>query len=267
MIRRLLDMFRRGEADVPAIGDGPIAAPASAGPVFVPCNPLEQALVQAAHYPDWRADFHDLLLESTLFALSPDMPASRGMRLPESVTSLRLAEAPGPDGRPLPILFSAQLRIFEAFGSGVGFFAAEGAKMLRLAEGRGALLNPGLGYSVHWSADDIGRLIGRPSERRSEKGSRVTFSMPNAPPVELVQDLRVALGGDPRIAGAWFATAHWLAHGRLCWYLDIRTTLTRAEIETRLEPIFRHADLGGRPLDMVVNPPDGSEGAGLRIVG
>lgn len=271
MIRSFFRLFRRDrdrsapppeERAAPHAQSG-IVASASA-PAFQPQNPLEEMLIAAAHDPAQRAAFHRLLLESTLFAASPDLPASRGMALPATVGQPRLFELAGPDGRRLPALFSAQTRVVEALGNGPGFFAADGAQLLALAADRGAMLNPGLGYSIHWTAADCALLLGRPVHRRREQGAHPLLGTPTEPPEALIAGLRAALAAEARITGAWLALAQWPGREGLAWYLDIRTTLAQGEVEQLLAPLFRSTGLAGRTLDLAVLPP-GGEGAGISL--
>lgn len=262
MIRGLSRFFRRDrDRPFPA---GEIAAEAT--PRFQPLNRLEEMLVAAAHDPGQRGAFHDRLLASTLYAASPDLPASRGMALPPGMRALRLVQAKDADGERLPVLFTAQARLVEAFGNAIGFFAADGERMIGLVADRGALLNPGFGYGVRWTAADCAGLLGRPVERRREQDVQLLLGAPSDPPQALIAALRGALAGDPAIDGAWLALAQWPGRDGMAWYCDIRTTLDRTGLERRLEPVFRTADLGGRPLDLVVLPP-GGEGAGIRLAG
>lgn len=270
MIRNFFRIFGRAEDEsVPpeergAVGTaGIVIAPTA--PAFHPRNPLEEALVAAAHDPARRPAFNRLLLESTLYAMSPDLPASRGTTLPAAVTAPRLLQVKAPGGQGVPALYSTQARVFDAPGSGLGYFAAPGAQMLALVAGRGALLNPGLDYSVRWTPEDIAHLLGRPVARRREDDAQLLLGTPTETPEALLAALRGALAGEPDIAGAWLALAQWPGRDGLAWYLDVRTTLDRAAIEKRLEPVFRDMELG-HGLDLVIVPP-GGEGPGIRVVG
>lgn len=269
MIRSLIRLFRRdGDSPAPAREEHAAAARSDiispATPGFQPQNRLEEMLIAAAHDPGQRAVFRQLLLESPLFAASPDLPAARGTALPATIGEPRLLELAGPDGRRLPALFTSQARVFEVLGNGPGFFAAEGARLIALAASRGAMLNPGLGYSVRWTAADCAQLLGRPAHRRREEGAHPLLGTPTERPEALLATLRTALADETRIAGAWLALAQWPGREGLAWYLDVRTQLGQGEIEQLLEPAFRHADLAGRALDLVVLPP-GGEGAGISL--
>ncbi|ATE63244.1 enhanced serine sensitivity protein SseB C-terminal domain-containing protein [Rhizorhabdus dicambivorans] len=274
MIRFLSRLFGRDPDDAPApiqadeVGDARPPVPAAAPlPGFEPQNRLEELLVAAAHDPERRTAFNRALLESTLFAASPDLPASRGMALPLAVDAPRLIQVGSAEGHGLPALFTSQARLFATIGNGLGYFAADGARLLAIAADRGAWLNPGLGYGVQWTPTDIAALLGRPAERRRAEDVQLLVGAPSDPPDALIAALREALAGDPAIARAWLGLAQWPGREELAWYLDVRTTLGRGEIERRLEPVFRDADLAGRALDLVVMPLDGGEGAGIPLLG
>lgn len=270
MIRNFFRIFGRGAGDAgspdgaTAIGTSGIVV-ARAAPSFRPLNPLEVLLAAAAHDPARRPEFNRHLLEAPLYAVSPDLPASRGMALPPGAAP-RLQAVPGPDGRALPALFSAPERVAEKLGARTGFFAADGARLLALVADHGAVLNPDLGYGVHWTPADCAVLLGRPVERRRVEDAQLLLGAPSDPPEPLVAGLRAALSGDARIDGAWLALAHWPGRDGLSWYLDVRTLLDRGEIERRIAPVFRAAGLAGRTLDLAVLPP-GGEGAGLLLTG
>ena len=105
MFGSLLRLFGLGRTAPPPEAAGTDRAPAPAAPLFVPQNGLEEMLVAAAHDPQRRAAFNRLLLESTLYAASPDLPASRGMALPPAAGELRLIEVSMGGGPGLPALF------------------------------------------------------------------------------------------------------------------------------------------------------------------
>ena len=242
------------------------AAPAEAPFVaFQPHNEIERLLMEAAVNPDARAAFQGALLRADLYAATPEAPELPGARTISEGETLSLLNVQAPDGSAVAAIFTAQERIVEVFGLGAGFVAIRGEELLSLVAGQGAWLNPGFPYSVHWTPQQLSAVLGKGQQRTIEKETRVMLGVPAEPPAKLVAALQTILGRDDRIAEAWLALAHWPEQGSSSWYLDVRTDLDGSVVRDLLAETFRHADYAGRPLDMVVNRPGASEGAGIRV--
>jgi len=233
---------------------------------FQPHNAIEQMLAEAAIKPDARMAFQQALLEADLYVATPDAPEAVRMRMAGEAESLSVLNVKRPDGVSVAAIFTAQERIVEVFGVGRGFVAMKGSVLLEMVASHGACLNPGSSYSVYWTPNELARILGKLVPRTVKKGTRINLGTPADPPTALIEALKATLSRDPRITEAWFALAHWPEDGKWSWYLDVRTELDGAVVQSLLDETLKHADYAGRPLDMIVNKPGGEQGSGMRIV-
>ena len=263
-LKRLL-RGRRDEATSSALPDTPPTVAQAPFVAFQPHNDIEQLLMEAAVDEDARPRFQRAVLGADLYAATPAVPELTERRIVSEGELFQFLTVPGPAGAPITAIFTAQERIVEVFGMGVGFVGMRGEDLLSTIADQGAWLNPGFPYSVYWTSDQIGGMLGKPVPRVVEKATQVLLGTPADPPVALVNSLKAVLGRDSRIAEAWFALANCPEDGKSSWYLDIRTDAPRTAVQELLAETFRHADYAGRPLDMIVNKPGGGAGTGIRI--
>jgi hypothetical protein len=233
---------------------------------FIPQNELERALVLAAQDPSRRIAFHQLLLREDLWAGTPGQQPTGGWRMFEEGEQLSLLSIPSADGRPVPALFTSEARVATAFGVGAAFVRMKGEDLLALVAQGGAVLNPGSPYGVIWTAEELARALGQPLARVIEQATNLRLGVPATPPQELLAALAETLGAEPRVKEAWFALAHWPEQDERAWLLDVRTDLSREELNTLLDTIYRRANFEGLPMDVAVNPWEGETGHGIRIV-
>lgn len=245
--------------------DQPAAPPRHPVQPFQPENELERMLMAAAGDPSKRVEFQQMLLKAKLSAATPDAPAASGSRTIKAGEQLRLLNVEGPAGVPIPAIFSSPARVAEVFGPGAGFIEMNGKTLLSIVAANGAFLNPGLAYGVRWGPDDMAAVLGRPVRRVIAKETRFLLGSPSQRPEALIAELQAALGSSPGITEAWLALAHWPENEASSWYLDVRTELAADDVNRLLADIFRRANFEGRPLDMVVNKPGGTDGVGIRI--
>ena len=264
--KKLLGLHESAQPDEPVPPTEDAGSAEAAPPVaFQPHNALEQQLMQAAADPNARVAFERALQDATLYAATPDVPETVGQRVVGEGEQLHLLNVQSPDGTPVAAIFTAQERIAEVFGAGVGFVAMQGEALLSLVEQQGAWLNPGFPYSVYWNAEQMAGLLGKPVARVVEQETRLLLGTPNVPPKALVADLTAALSGQDGIIEAWFALAQW-PDGKSAWHLDIHTDLPVETLRELLQGIFRQADFDGLPLDMIMHRPGEAEGVGIRLV-
>lgn len=258
------DFFRK------LLGTGPKAeegaeAPEEVRPAFVPANPLEELLMAAATDPEARPAFQQALLAADLYAATPE-PAPEGIRELQAGDQVSLLNVPGRDGAPVAALFSSEGRIVDAFSPGTGYLLVAARELLDMVSGTGAFLNPGSDYGVEWSSADLCSMLGKPVRWTVEEPTEILLGTPSDPPEELLGLLRDKLGGDSRISEAWFAAAWWPERNERSWYLDVRTDLDPDAVNASVADAFSAAALAGQTLNMVVRPPGGGPGAGIRLV-
>ena len=250
-----------GKSSEAARPSAPAPAPT---PTFVPINDIERLLMDAAVRPEARPAFERALLDVPLYAATPDVPETAGERTVGEGETLQLFNVESPEGTAVAAIFTAQERIADFFQRETGFVAIKGEDLLTIVAGHGAWLNPGASYGVYWSPADLAAILGKSVPRTIERDTQIMLGTPAEPPLALIAALRSVLSGDDRIADAWFALAHW-PDGTAAWYLDVRTALDAPAVQALLAETFRRADYAGRALDMVVNPPGGRDGTGIRV--
>jgi len=261
LLRWLSAPLKKSETPASAVsGDAPPPPPA-----FIPENELEEALMEAATNPDRRTVFSTMLLDSDLFAATPDAADQRKVHSLQAGDQLRLFTVDLATGGRATALFTSERRVAEVFGAEVGFVAAKGRSVLELVMNDDAILNPGLGYGVHWTPADIASLLGKPVARTVAKETKLLLGTPAEIPDTVVRRLTDVLGGDGRISEAWLALAYWPDSQESAWYLDLRSTHARDELADMIAAMLKGMDLGGKPLDTVIFPPSHPPGTGIRL--
>jgi hypothetical protein len=248
------------------LGTKPDPSPAPSQRPFHPYNGIERLLMDAARNPEARETFQRALMDAELYAATPEVPETGGYRTLQSGENVRLLNVKSPDGAPVAAIFTAQERVAEIFGSGVGFIGIKGNVLLDILAANGAWLNPGLSFGVYWDAQQLAALLGKPVSRTVKKDTKIMLGSPARRPEDLIAALKAALANDSAIERAWLALAHWPEEEKSSWYLDVRTHLPPAEVSARLKSVFMGGPFEGRPLDMVVNAPGAKDGIGIPIV-
>ena len=218
----------------------------------------------AATDPDRRVEFEQLLLRSELYVGIPDPPPVARERDLAAGDHVQLFNVTAPDGTSVPAIFTSEARVAEIFGEGVGFMRMSGEVLLEMIADDGAFLNPGLAFGVHWTPADLAYLLGRPVRRVIEEETRVLLGTPVERPEALIAELDKAFAGESGIEEAWLALAEWPT-GERGWYLDVRSAMPMDAVSALLTEVYKRKDPGGLPLDLIVNPPGGGAGNGIRI--
>lgn len=231
---------------------------------FIAVNNFENQLIAAAFDAARHGAFNAALLDATIFAATSDL--MRGTIDVSAGDRLRLRAVPAPDGRSAAALFSSRERLVERFGGAAPFMAMRGEQLFDLVADSGAVLNPDLAFSVHWSPEDIATMLGRPVRQEQREDAQILLGMPARPPRALVDGLRDHLGVDPRIESAWLALARRRDRDEASWFLDIRAQIDRDDLRRLLEPLLRTVNMEGKPLRMVLGDPDGEPGTGIQLL-
>ena len=238
----------------------------SAAPPFEPLNDLERLLVRAATEADQRPAFTQALLDSQLYAVTPD-PGPEGPRTAGEGESISLVMVPLEDGGQATAVFTAAERVGQVYGEGSHYIALRGRDLIGMVAANPMLLNPGLSYGVLWSREDLALLLGRPVERVVEKATQFMLGHPAEEPADLVRRLKAAFQPEHGVTAAWLGLAHWAEQDEFAWYFDVRSNLPHEELRELLGKAIHRADMRGIHLDMAVNPPGGDAGTGIPIVG
>lgn len=240
--------------------------PPTSTPPFVALNELEVLLIAASTAPNKRSEFQKVMLESDLLAATPEARNDSGWRTLKTSERVSLLNVPAPDGVPVAAIFTSEQRIVDAFGAGTGFIQMNGAALLELVAESGAFLNPGSAYGVHWTADQISAVLGKPVRITIEKETQIMLGVPKERPDALLAALTRSLSAESRIREAWLALAHWPDEDRWAWYLDVRTAMSADDVGAMLAEALKLTGETGLMLDMTVTNENAAEGSGIRLV-
>jgi SseB protein N-terminal domain/SseB protein C-terminal domain len=255
-----------GMVDASDTGEAHAKATQSNEPAFEPRNALEQQLMLAGNDAAERPKFIAMLLESDLYVATPEPPDHAEHRVVEAGETLSILNIHFDNGKSLPAFFTAEERIAPCFGDGLGFVAMNGRTLLEMAGASGAWLNPSSSYGVHWTADDIAAMLGRPVQWQVEEETQVLLGTPAAPPEAMINELRGLLAKDSRVEAAWLALAHWVKSDEWAWHLDIHSAHTSADILPGIQSALRSENLMGKAVNVVVNPPGSAAGQGIPVI-
>ncbi|MNS69890.1 enhanced serine sensitivity protein SseB [compost metagenome] len=240
--------------------------PVASAPPFVALNELETLLIAASTDPAKRRKFQDVMLASDLLAATPEAHDGSGWRTLQASEFVSLLNVPAPDGVPVAAVFTSEQRIVDAFGAGTNFIQMNGATLLELVAESGAFLNPGSAYGVHWTADQLNAVLGKPVRITIQKDTQIMLGAPRERPEALLDALTRPLAAENRIDEAWLALAHWPEEDRWSWYLDVRTAMSADDVGAMLAEAFKLTDETGLAIDMRVTNENEAEGSGIRLV-
>lgn len=185
-------------------------------PAFIPTNKLEEILVAACTEPSARPEFYRLLLESELFLLTPDSPATEGRRILKEAENVSFVHLQNANGSFLPI-FTSQQRLQEIvnqIGQTYGFLALLGKDLFPILaqHPQRTLLNPGLSYGKELTADEIRRIadgsIVQHESRVVQKTTQVLIGQPAKYPTELIAALQKLFAKHESIQAAYLGWIH-----------------------------------------------------------
>lgn len=128
--------------------------------LFIPENPLEEALVKAVKYPAMAPDFYRLLLDATVLVMgSVDAPAALGGAVTAHAGSnFHLVTGEKEGARFLPI-FTAIPRLQAYAQKECQYLSMTGRALLELTRGAPVTINPGSEYGSELTAAEIERLL------------------------------------------------------------------------------------------------------------
>jgi hypothetical protein len=248
------------------LNTAPMETPPTSTPPFVALNELEVLLIAASTATNKRSEFQKVMLESDLLAATPEARNDSGWRTLKTSERVSLLNVPAPDGVPVAAIFTSEQRIVDAFGAGTGFIQMNGAALLELVAESGAFLNPGSAYGVHWTADQISAVLGKPVRITIEKETQIMLGVPKERPDALLAALTRSLSAESRIREAWLALAHWPDEDRWAWYLDVSTAMSADDVGAMLAEALKLTGETGLMLDMTVTNENAAEGSGIRLV-
>jgi hypothetical protein len=224
-----------------------------------PTNDLERLLVAAATNVGERGNFIRALLNGEVCAVTDKANGAPGKDGGYALLAMR-----APDGKIAAPVFTSRQRAAELLGPDTAVVCGRGDKILKGLRGTRVILDPGQPYGMIWTAEELDHLLG--VERVVTKQTTVELGVPAIEPTALITRLRQVFGAESQIEAAWLALAYWPETKEQAWYLDVRTSMERAQVNELLRNATTDVDFLGKPLDLVVNPNSANPGAGLVIV-
>ena len=234
---------------------------------FEPLNMVERQLVAAATGgPEQQKAFERFILDETLYVATPEVPAQEDVTVVQEGTSINILHVPLNDGRQATAVFTSPQRVGQTFGQ-VGYMGIQGRALFDMVGANPALLNPGQAYGVLWEPEAMAAMLGMSIPRTLQKDTQVMLGFPSDPPTDLIARLKTAFDAVPQVQAAWLALAVWPEEKTQSWYLDVRTSSPDHDpVRRALSAAIDGADLMGRPVDMVIHPVGGADGAGIVVM-
>lgn len=223
---------------------------------FTPLNDIERLLV-AVHSggAEARDAFEAALLDAPLYAAAPAGKA-------DGPTVMLLSYED--KGQRATALFTAAERISAAIGGEIEVVTYPGRVMIEMIQGRPAVLNPGSGYGVRWSADALPGLLGRPVPSEAAR-TPVRLIVPMDAPADLVSSLRQSFGAAPGVEAVWLGLAD-MPDGSRALHLDVRGDPNAIPVPILMREALDRVPALAIPLIVRVNAPSDEPGIGVPIV-
>lgn len=176
-------------------------------------NPLEAALRLAAAEPAHRPEFYRLLLDSTVYILSPFAGQQSGERTFQTGEEIAIQHWTREDGSPV-IPFFTSLAILERSIEGEsGYIALPARSLLEMTKGSTLVLNPRSDFGKEFPPAEIEALLTVglnhvPNRRVVEKETRILLGQPARYPAKLVDSLTTLLSRHGNVRAAYVALMH-----------------------------------------------------------
>jgi hypothetical protein len=136
--------------------------------LFIPENPLEEALVKAVKYPAMAQDFYRLLLDGDVLVMGTvNVTESDGKTLTAGAGSQFNLVTGEKDGAKFLPVFTALPRIQAYAQKETPYISLKGRALLEMTRGAPLVLNPGSEYGREFTAGEIARLL-EPNIPRAE---------------------------------------------------------------------------------------------------
>lgn len=128
------------------------------------------------------------------------------------------------------------------------------------------VLNPGQTQGLVLTPEDMSAILVAAGDAQPFTDSAdVVLTNPDPEPHLLVARLKIALDDDA-IKAAWLARSANRGTGVQGWRLEVRADIDAATVRERVQAAVEGLDFGGEPLDLLVAPPIGADGVGLKVI-
>jgi hypothetical protein len=172
--------------------------------MFVPQNPLEHSLLQAATDPSCRPQFYRDLLESDIYAITTadnSLDIQNGVLQQESTIGLQPWLR---DGEPWLPVFTALIRLQQNLQSQSHYVCLNARSFFEITRGANVVLNPNEDYGKEFLAAEIeglldGSLFHANRGYRVEKETQVIMGQPAEYPTALVNALSRLFRTKPKV--------------------------------------------------------------------
>lgn len=227
-------------------------------------NALEQAISTVAADPSRQAELEIALLAAELYVTPTDGPPPEGQVMgrdrPLTLEGLVLS-----DGQQATAAFTRREDAVPVFGAPASM-GMRGRHLLEAFRTGWVVINPGHDQGLVLSPADIEAILKSAGEAQPLTESLDgDLAVPDPAPSLLVARLRTALE-QPGIAAAWLARSTDRATGLKGWRLEVRANRRIDEVRALVGEAVAGLDFGGEGLELVIAPPTGADGPGLRVI-
>lgn len=231
---------------------------------MAPENALELALTSALADQTQQGVLETALLAAELHVSPTGGKPAPGIELGRDAP-LRLDGIVLDDGRQATAVFTRSEYAVPVFGAPTSM-AMRGRHLLEAFSGGWIVLNPGQPQGLVLSPDDIAAILKAAGAAQPFVDSAdVALADPDPEPSLLVARLRTVLADDA-VKAAWLARSTDRATGAKGWRLEVRAVSNFSDVRARVETAIAGLNFDGEPLDLLVAPPVGADGVGLKLI-
>jgi hypothetical protein len=231
---------------------------------MAPDNALELALAAALADPTKQGGLETALLAAELHVSSTGGPPSSGVELGRDAP-LRLDGIVLDADRQATAAFTRPEYAVPVFGAPTSM-AMRGRHLLEAFRNGWIALNPGRPQGLVLSPDDIAAILRAAGQAQPFADTAdVDLTVPDPEPSLLVARLRTALA-DEAIQAVWLARTRHRATGAEAWRLEVRARMEISDVRARVEAAVDGLNFQGEPLDLLIAPPFGADGVGLKLI-
>ena len=230
---------------------------------FHPQNPLEHALMRAAHSPAYRARFYRDLVEATVYVLHyGPAPLEHGSYTLEKGASLVLRAVEIDGLRAIPF-FSSLERLQVMLDQEATYIALKARELFKVVRGQPLVLNPGSAYGKLFTPEEVeavldGSIWQGGSQITVPRETEIMVGEPAVYPTELVAELKHRFKKLRQVKRAWLALYANPADGlppHLLVVLDVQGNWQAAS--TAVGEVVQRVEVPNPPVDVMALPASG----------
>lgn len=220
-------------------------------------NSLEVALRLAADTPSHRPEFYSILLESSVYVLSPQNELFSGVQKLEAGEKISIQNWVGGDGSPVIPFFTSLNTLQKAIETESSFMELPAKALFEMTKGASLVLNPKSPYGKEFFPNEIEALLSNgvnrlPEKRITTEETKVLLGQPANYPTQMTDSLAALFSKRSNVKAAYLALMHNPSQDEKPHFL------IGIEAEQDIEKIIREAGvvagdtaLCGEPVDLV----------------